>query len=59
MELISLAELSALVQVFFVDLVLAGDNAIVVAMAVVALPPEQRARVMVLGPQERQVPLSS
>ncbi len=49
MELISLAELSALVQVFFVDLVLAGDNAIVVAMAVVALPPEQRARVMVLG----------
>ena len=36
MELISLAELSALVQVFIVDLVLAGDNAIVVAMAVAA-----------------------
>ena len=49
MELVSLAELSALVQVFFVDLVLAGDNAIVVAMAVVALPREQRARVMIIG----------
>jgi len=48
-ELVSLAELSALVQVFFVDLVLAGDNAIVVAMAVVTLPREQRARVMVIG----------
>ena len=49
MEFISLAELSALVQVFIVDLVLAGDNAIVVAMAVVGLPREQRARVMFLG----------
>jgi len=49
MDVISLAELAAFLQVVFVDLVLAGDNAIVVAMAVVGLPPEQRARVMVLG----------
>ena len=49
MEFISLAELSALVQVIIVDLVLAGDNAIVVAMAVVGLPREQRARVMIVG----------
>jgi YjbE family integral membrane protein len=49
MELISFAELSALLQVVFVDLVLAGDNAIVVAMAVVGLPVEQRARVLFIG----------
>lgn len=49
MDFVSMAELSALVQVFIVDLVLAGDNAIVVAMAVVGLPREDRARVMVLG----------
>ena len=49
MELISFAELSALVQVFIVDLVLAGDNAIVVAMAVAALPAHQRMRIMIFG----------
>ena len=49
MDFISLSELSALVQVFIVDLVLAGDNAIVVAMAVAGLPREQRARIMILG----------
>ena len=49
MDLISMAELSALVQVILVDLVLAGDNAIVIGMAVVGLPAHQRARVMVLG----------
>ena len=49
MELISLAELSALVQVFIVDLVLAGDNAIVVAMAVAALPAHQCVRIMIFG----------
>ena len=49
MELISLAELSALVQVILVDLVLAGDNAIVIGMAVVGLPAHLRARVLVFG----------
>ena len=49
MDFISLSELSALIQVFIVDLVLAGDNAIVVAMAVAGLPREQRARIMILG----------
>lgn len=49
MDLITVAELAAFVQVVVVDLVLAGDNAIVVAMAVVGLPPQQRARAMVLG----------
>lgn len=49
MDLISLSELSALVQVILVDLVLAGDNAIVIGMAVVGLPAHQRGRVLVLG----------
>jgi YjbE family integral membrane protein len=49
MELISTAEVVAFVQVVFVDLVLAGDNAVVVGMAVAGLPREQRARAMALG----------
>ncbi|MDX1432063.1 MAG: YjbE family putative metal transport protein [Gammaproteobacteria bacterium] len=45
----SIAELSALLQVVLVDLVLAGDNAIVVGMAAAGLPSEQRRRVIVIG----------
>ncbi len=47
--MISVAELSALAQVIMVDLVLAGDNAIVVGMVASAVAPEQRARVIMLG----------
>jgi YjbE family integral membrane protein len=49
MDFVSMAELVALAQVVLVDLVLAGDNAIVVGIAVAGLPKEQRWRVMVLG----------
>lgn len=49
MEFVSMAELVALAQVVVVDLVLAGDNAIVVGIAVAGLPVQQRWRVMVLG----------
>ena len=49
MEPPSLAALAALVQVIVVDLVLAGDNAIVIGMAVAGLPREQRARAMFMG----------
>jgi YjbE family integral membrane protein len=48
-DFISTSELVALFQVVLVDLVLAGDNAIVVGIAVAGLPVEQRFRVMVLG----------
>ena len=44
-----LAELSALLQVVVVDLVLAGDNAIVVGMVAAGLPREQRSRVILIG----------
>ena len=46
---ISIAELSALFQVIFVDLVLAGDNAIVVGMVASGLPAADRRRVILLG----------
>jgi YjbE family integral membrane protein len=48
-DFISTAELIALLQVVLVDLVLAGDNAIVVGIAVAGLPVDQRVRVMVFG----------
>ena len=46
---ISAAEWSALMQVILVDLVLAGDNAIVVGMAAAGLPREQRRQVIFIG----------
>jgi len=49
MDFVSWPELVALAQVIVVDLVLAGDNAIVVGIAVAGLPKDQRWRVMVLG----------
>ena len=49
MDWISLSELAAFAQVVVVDLVLAGDNAVVIGMAVAGLPREQRARAMVIG----------
>ena len=47
--LISLNDLSALISVIIIDIVLAGDNAIVVGMAAAGLPPQTRRRVIVLG----------
>jgi YjbE family integral membrane protein len=49
MDFISLSELQALINVIVVDLVLAGDNAIVVGIAVAGLPAQHRWRVMVFG----------
>ncbi|HEY1385151.1 MAG TPA: YjbE family putative metal transport protein [Dongiaceae bacterium] len=42
-------ELIALGQVIIIDLVLAGDNAIVVGMAAAGLPKEQRGKVILAG----------
>ena len=47
--MISAAEFSALLQVIVVDLVLAGDNAIVVGMAAAGLPAKDRTRVIAIG----------
>ena len=48
-EVFSLGAASALLQVILVDLVLAGDNAIVVGMASAGLPERQRVRVISIG----------
>lgn len=42
-------QLSALAQVIMIDLVLAGDNAIVVGLAAASLPVEQRNKAIFLG----------
>jgi len=43
------AALAAFFQVLMIDLVLAGDNAIVVGALAAGLPPEQRRRVILIG----------
>jgi YjbE family integral membrane protein len=43
------AELVPLLQIAFIDLVLAGDNAVVVGLAVAALPPGRRRRAIMMG----------
>ena len=47
--LFPLNELSALLSVIIIDVVLAGDNAIVVGMAAAGLPPEHRRRAIAVG----------
>ena len=46
---LSISELNALLLVIMADLVLAGDNAIVVGLAAAGLPREQRGKVIVAG----------
>jgi YjbE family integral membrane protein len=47
--LVHLDSISALLSVMIIDLMLAGDNAIIVGMAAAGLPREQRRRVVLLG----------
>jgi YjbE family integral membrane protein len=48
-DLADLGVLSALLSVVIIDVVLAGDNAIVVGMAAAGLPEEQRHKVILIG----------
>jgi YjbE family integral membrane protein len=48
-ELISPEALSAFFQVIFIDLVLAGDNAVVIGLAAAGLPREQRNKAIFVG----------
>ena len=43
------SQLTALVQVVLIDIVLAGDNAVVVGTAAAGLPPTQQRQVIFLG----------
>ena len=47
--IVTLAELSALLQVLMVDLVLAGDNALVVGMVAASVAREDRAKAIMIG----------
>lgn len=49
MEIFTSAGLSALFQVIAIDLVLAGDNAIVIGLAAAGLPADQRRKAIVIG----------
>jgi YjbE family integral membrane protein len=48
-DLFSHAALAALGQVILIDLVLAGDNAVVIGIAAAGLPAEQRRRAVLVG----------
>jgi YjbE family integral membrane protein len=48
-NLISAGALTAFVEILFIDIVLAGDNAIVVGALAAGLPAEQRKRVILIG----------
>ncbi|KJC52325.1 membrane protein [Bradyrhizobium sp. LTSP849] len=48
-EFITADALTALLQVVLIDLVLAGDNAVVIGLAAAGLPAEQRRRAIVVG----------
>ncbi|WP_407112851.1 TerC family protein [Bradyrhizobium sp. LMG 9283] len=48
-ELITTEALTALFQVILIDLVLAGDNAVVIGLAAAGLPAEQRRRAIIVG----------
>lgn len=48
-DVFTLASLAALGQVILIDLVLAGDNALVVGALAAGLPPEQRRKVILIG----------
>lgn len=45
----SLSQIAAVASVVIIDLVLAGDNAIIVGMAAAGLPAEQRRRAILIG----------
>src|SRR5215467_10384882 len=48
-EIITSEALAALLQVVMIDLVLAGDNAVVIGLAAAGLAPEQRKRAIIIG----------
>jgi YjbE family integral membrane protein len=48
-EFITAEALTALLQVVLIDLVLAGDNAVVIGLAAAGLPADQRRRAIVVG----------
>jgi YjbE family integral membrane protein len=48
-DLLTSQAMIALLQVFMIDLALAGDNAVVIGLAAAGLPPKQRTRAILVG----------
>ena len=48
-DLLTQASIAAFLQVILIDLVLAGDNAVVIGLAAAGLAPEQRGRAILVG----------
>src|SRR5581483_3769561 len=48
-ELFTQASAAAFLQVIMIDLVLAGDNAVIIGLAAAGLPPQQRSRAILVG----------
>ena len=48
-DIITSNAVAAMIQVVMIDLVLAGDNAVVIGLAAAGLPPEQRKRAITIG----------
>jgi YjbE family integral membrane protein len=48
-EILSQSSIAAFLQVIMIDLVLAGDNAVVIGLAAAGLPKAQRARAILVG----------
>ena len=49
MEILTAAGLTALLQVIAIDLVLAGDNAVVIGLAAAGLPADLRRKAILVG----------
>ena len=49
LELFTTEKLTILTQIIFIDLVLAGDNAIIIGMVASKFPPEQRKKIILWG----------
>src|SRR5437764_15329328 len=48
-DIVTTGAVATLIQVVMIDLVLAGDNAVVIGLAAAGLPPEQRRRAIIIG----------
>lgn len=48
-DIVTGAAIATLIQVVMIDLVLAGDNAVVIALAAAGLPAQQRKRAIIIG----------
>ena len=48
-ELLTPEQITILTQIIFIDLVLAGDNAIIIGMVASKFPPDQRKKVIFWG----------